>query len=179
MSADAGSAVTRFDFASGPLRGSYLALYPTCLVHRSEWQFETLPLAAVGSVRVAFERNLRHIGWGAGLIVIALVLLAIASPLGGVAAGAAEEVAAAGNQGVARGLLAFFHFLGAVASLLPALALACALGAAALIALGWIGATILTLSLAGSERVFPARGRNTQLLEFSELLSERLMSLGR
>jgi len=179
MSADAGSAVTRFDFASGPLRGSHLALYPTCLVHRSEGQFETLPLAAVASVRVAFERNLRQIGWGAALFVVALVLVALASPLGNFAAAAADDVSAAGTQGVGHALIAFFRFLGAVAALLPALAIACALGGIALGVLGWIGATILTLSLAGTERVFPARGRNTQLLDFSELLSGRLMSLER
>lgn len=179
MSADAGNALTRFDFVSGPLRGSHLALYPTCLVHRSEWQFETLPLAQLASVRVAFERNARQIGWGAGLLVIALVLLAIASPLGGFAAAAADEVSAAGPQGVGHALIAFFRFVGGVAAVLPALALACALGGIALGALGWIGATVLRLGLAGTERAFPARGRNTQLLDFSELLSERLMSLGR
>lgn len=179
MSAASGDDLARFDFASGPLRGSHLALHPTCLVHRSEWQFETLPLAQVASVRVAFERNLRQIGWGAGLIVIALVLLTLASPLGSFAAAAADEVSAAGTQGVARALIGFFRFVGAVAAVLPALALACALGGIALGVLGWIGATVLRLGLAGTERVFPARGRNTQLLDFSELLSERLMSLER
>ena len=176
---DPGVALTRFDFAAGPLRGTHLTLFPACLVHRGESHLETLPLAAIASVRVAFERDARKLGWGAALVVLALVLLAIASPLAGFANGAAAELAAAGSQGVARGLLAFFRFLEAVGSLMPAVGLACALGGAALAALGWIGETTLALALAGTERIFTTRGRDPRLLDFSEALSERMMALPR
>src|SRR5690606_31432277 len=102
-------------FASGPLRGTHLTLYPGCLVHRGEAYLETIPLGAVTSVRVGFERDMRRIGWGAALIVAALLLIALASPLGTFASGAAAEMAEAGSQGVARGLHGLFRFLGAVA----------------------------------------------------------------
>jgi len=175
---DAGPLI-RFDFASGLLRGTHLALYRSCLVHRGESHLETLPLAGIVSVRVAFERDRRRIGWGAALIVLALVLLALAGPLGAFAGGAAAEMAAAGGQGVAGGLHAFFRALGAVASLLPAAALACALGGAALAALGWRGDTVLTLAVAGSERVYATRGRDTLMLDFAEALAERLTAAAR
>jgi len=173
---DPGMALRRFDFTAGMLRGTHLTLYPACLVHRGEQHLETMPLAAIASVRVAFERDVRKLAWGAVLVLVALVLLAIASPIAGFASGAAAELAAAGTQGVARGLLAFFQFLEAVGSLLPAVGLACALGGAALGALGWMGATTLALALPGSERVFTARGRDPRLLDFAEALSERVMA---
>jgi hypothetical protein len=176
---DSGVALRRFDFTAGRLRGTNLTLYTGCLVHRGESHLETLPLASLASVRVAFERDVRKIGWGAALVVLALVLLAIASPIAGFAGSAAAEVASAGSQGVARGLLAFFHFLEAVGSLLPAVGLACALGGAALGALGWLGQTTLALALPGAERVFTTRGRDPRLLDFAEALSERVMALPR
>jgi hypothetical protein len=176
---DPGVALRRFDFTAGPLRGTHLTLFPACLVHRGESHFETLPLVAVASVRVAFERDARKLRWGAALIVLALVLLAIASPIATFANGAAADLAASGSQGVARGLLAFFRFLEAVGSLLPAVGLACALGGAALAALGWMGETRLAIALPGAERIFTTRGRDPRLLDFSEALSERMMALPR
>jgi hypothetical protein len=176
---EAGPAITRFAFASGALRGTHLTLYPTCLVHRSDTQLETLPLAGVTAVRVAFERDMRKLGWGIALIVVALLLLAISGPIGSFASSAAGEIAAASAQGVAKVLLGFFQLLEALASMMPVAALACVIGAAALCALGWIGSTTLLVSLPGSERVYPARGRDTMLLDFAEALSERLMLLKR
>jgi hypothetical protein len=176
---DPGVALTRFDFAAGPLRGTHLTLFPACLVHRGESHLETMPLAAVASVRVAFERDARKLGWGAALVVVALLLLAVASPLASFANGAAAELAGAGTQGIARGLHAFFRFLEAVGTLLPAVGLACALGGAALGALGWMGETTLLLALPGAERAFTTRGRDPRLLDFSEALSERIMALPR
>jgi hypothetical protein len=175
---EAGPALTRFAFANGVLRGTHLTLYPTCVVHRSETQLETLPLAGMTAVRVAFERDTRRLGWGVTLVVIALILLALAGPLGTFASGAAGEMAAAGSQ-VARVLHGFFRLLEALASLLPVAALACVIGGAVLGALGWMGRTTLVISLPGSERVYPARGRDSVLLDFAEALSERLMILKR
>jgi len=174
-----GVALTRFDFASGRLRGTHLTLFPACLVHRGESHLETLPLAAIASVRVGFERDARKLGWGVALILVALLLLAVSSPIASFANDAAAELAAAGSQGVARGLLAFFRFLEAVGSLLPAVGLACALAGAALGALGWLGETTLLLALPGAERIFTTRGRDPRLLDFSEALSERMMALPR
>lgn len=180
MTNEAPPALTRFEFTSGPQRGSNLALYPRCLVHRSESQLETLPLSAIASLRVAFLRDSRKLGWGVALVVMALVLLAIAGPLGSFAAQSAGDMASAGAQGgVAKALHGLFRFLEGVASVMPALALGCALGGAALGIDGWRGATLLTLTLGGAERVYRVRGRDTLLLDFAEMVSERLTSLPR
>lgn len=178
MNADASPAITRFDFPTGALRGSYFTLYATCLVHRGEQHLETLPLAGIAALRVAYERDPRRLGWGISLVVIALLVFAISGPLASFAAEAAAEMAAVGG-GVAKALHGLFRVFGAVASLLPLLAFACAAGGVALGVLGWQGSTTLVLDLAGSQRVYPVRGRNSGLLDFSEAVSERLMSLKR
>jgi hypothetical protein len=179
MTSDAPAALTRFEFTSGLQRGSHLALYPRCLVHRSESQLETVPLAAIASLRVAFLRDPRKLRWGIALVVIALLLLAIAGPLGSLAAESASDMASGGTQGVARALYGLFRFLEGVASVMPAAALACALGGAALAIYGWRGTTTLTLTLGGAERVYGVRGRDTLLLDFAEMVSERLATLAR
>jgi hypothetical protein len=66
-----------------------------------------------------------------------------------------------------------------VAALLPAIALAGAVGGAALAAFGWRGSTTLTVALGGTERIFSARGRDTLLLDFAEMAAERLMATAR
>src|SRR5256885_14445010 len=106
---DAGPAITRFDFAAGGLRGTHLTLYPNCLVHRGYAHLETLPLASIASVRVAFERDERKLGWGAALVIIAFLLLGIATPLAAFAGGAAAELAAGGTQGGGRALQGVFR----------------------------------------------------------------------
>lgn len=179
VTSEPGPAISRYDFPSGALRGSHFTLYPTCLVHRSDAHLETVPLAGIASLRVAYERDLRKLGWGVGLLVVALILFLVSGPLAGAAAAAAEEMAAAGTHGVARALHALFLFLLAVANALPLAAFACLLGGLALGALGYLGSTTLVLDLAGSQRRYPVRGRNAGLLDFAEALGERLMSLRR
>jgi hypothetical protein len=171
-------ALTRFDFTTGSNRGSQLMLYPRCLVHRSESQLETVPLSRVTAIKVSFERNARRLGWGIAAVVAALVLLAISGPLGSLAHGAAQDMAASG-QGVARALYSLFRFIELVAALLPAIALAGAVGGAMLAVLGWRGATTLTIVLGGAERAYSVRGRDTRLLDFAEMAAERLMSTAR
>jgi hypothetical protein len=179
VSNDAGPAISRFDFMSGELRGSHFTLYSNCLIHRSDTHLETLPLAGIASLRVAYERDLRKLGWGVSLVIIALLVFAVSAPLASLAEGAAAEMAAAGSHGVARALQALFRSLWSVANALPFVALAGALGGIALGVLGWLGSTTLVVDLAGSERVYAVRGRNPGLLDFSEAVSERLMSLKR
>jgi hypothetical protein len=175
---DAGAAIQRFDFENGSMRGSSMTLYPNCLLHRSDFQLETLPLATLASVRVAFERDRRRIGWGVALILIALLMFAISGPLAAISGSAAGEVASAGT-GVAAALHGFFRFLEALAKALPLLAAAAGLGGAGLVALGWLGSTSLTLTFAGGQRVYPVRGHNTRLLDFTEAVAERLALLRR
>ena len=176
---DPGPALQRFTFERGELRGTQLSLFPACLVHRSDNYLETLPLGGVTAVRVAFQRDTRKLGWGIGLVVAALLMLAIAGPISSFASSAANDMASAGAQGVPRALYSFFRTLEALGSLLPVAALACVIGGAVLGALGWMGRTTLVISLAGAERVYPARGRDSVLLDFAEALSERLMLLKR
>jgi hypothetical protein len=178
MNDETQAALTRFDFTSGQQRGSHLMLYPRSLVHRSEAHLETVPLARVTAIKVAFERNARQLGWGIAFVMVALLLLAIAAPLGHVAHEAAQEMMSSG-QGVGRALYSLFRFIEAIAALLPAVALAAALGGAGLGVLGWRGSTTLTLLLAGSERSYSVRGRDTLLLDFAELAAERLLASSR
>ncbi|MFN2646371.1 MAG: hypothetical protein ABR570_15390 [Burkholderiales bacterium] len=172
------TALTRFDFTSGLERGSHLTLYPRCLVHRSDAHLETVPFARVTAIKVAFERDARRLGWGVAFLVVALLLFAIAGPLGGIAHGAAQEMMASA-QGVARALYSLFRFIELIAALLPAVALALALGGTALGVLGWRGSTTLTLVLGGAERAFCVRGRDTLLLDFAEMATQRLMASAR
>jgi hypothetical protein len=173
---DAGPAITRYDFASGAQRGTHFTLYANCLVHRGDTHLETLPLAGIASLRVAYERDARKLGWGVSLVLVALLVFAISSPLAELAGGAAAEMAAAGGNAVTRALYGLFRFLWSVANALPFLALAAALGGIALAVFGWLGSTTLVLDLAGSQRSYPVRGRNSGLLDFSEAICERLMS---
>jgi hypothetical protein len=176
---EAGPAITRFDFTRGRLRGSHFVLYANCLVHRGEQHLETVPLAAIASLRVAYERDPRKLGWGISLLIIAALVFAISGPLASLAGEAAQEMAAAGTHGVARALHGVFSFFGALASTLPFLAAAGALAGVALAVVGWLGSTTLVLDLAGSQRTYPVMGRNAGLLDFSEAVCERLMSLKR
>ena len=72
---------------------------------------------------------------------------------------------------MARSLYGLFRVIEALANALPVAALAAVLGGGALAAFGWLGSTVLTLTFAGAERVYPVRGRNTRLLDFAEAVS--------
>jgi len=179
VTSDAGPAITRYDFTSGALRGTHFTLYATCLTHRGDNHLETLPLAAIASLRVAYERNARRIGWGVALLVVALILFAVSGPIAGFADLHAAEMAKTEPNAVTRAVQGTFGFLGAVGRALPFVGVLIALGGIALGVLGWIGSTTLVLDLAGSQRAYPVRGRNPGLVDFSEALCERLMSLKR
>jgi hypothetical protein len=147
-------------------------------VHRGDAHLETLPLASLASVKVDFMRNTRLLGWAGALIFAALILLAVSGPLARWSGIAATELAS-GSTGVAGVLQAAFRLVELVAGLFPALAAVAAAGAAALAAFGWIGTTTLTVAFAGQERDYPARGRNTRLLDFAELLADQLVNARR
>jgi hypothetical protein len=175
---DAGAAVSRIDFLNGPLRGTHLTLYATCLVHRGDSHLETVPLATVAAVRVEFLRDHRRLGWGVALIVLALLLFAVSAPLTSLAEIAASDVSS-GTSGVAMALHTLFRILEAIGHALPWLGAVAVLGGGTLATLGWLGGTTLGLTFAGGERVYPVRGRDTKLLDFAEQVSEKLMQLKR
>jgi hypothetical protein len=177
--------VAEFEFRGGALRGSRLTLYPNRIVHEGADTRESVPLAQLAAVRIAFEREPGKLGWAIALVVLALALAALAAPLGDWAAGAAAEVAESasraspGGGGVAGVLHSVFKGLAVLASLLPAIAAALAAWAAALGAFYWFGLTRLTLCYAALERGFAVRGRDRLLIEFAAELSERIAALGK
>lgn len=174
MAVNEAAPVARFEFGAGPLRGSELVLYRTALVHRGGGELETLRIAALAALRVAFARDARRLGWGIALVVIALLLLLVSAPLASFAAQQAAEIAAGG--GVGRLLVGVLRALEAFATFLPVLALGGALGGSYLIVRGWQGTTTLTLSFGGFERAYAARGRDPLLLDFADRLGARLLS---
>jgi len=60
--------IASFDFNSGSQRGTQLSLYGARLLHHGIGQMDSMALSAIAAVRVGYERNLRRIGWGAGLV---------------------------------------------------------------------------------------------------------------
>lgn len=166
------SPVAAFDFASGPLRGTHLALYATRLLHHGPGYMESLPLAAIAAVSVSYERHEQRIGGGVAVALLGAALLAVGGPLAALAAGAAAEVA--GAQSVAEVLRGALRALEALASLLPVAGAACVAAGLALIVFGWIGTTTLALTLPGAERAYPVRGQNPLLVDFADLLAERV-----
>lgn len=166
------SPIAAFDFASGPLRGTQLALHATRLLHQGPGWMESLPLHAIAAVSVGYERHEQRIGWGVVLVLVAAALFAVAGPLADLAAGASAEVA--GAQSVAEILRGVLRAVEAFAGLLPVAGFALLAGGVAMIVLGWIGTTTLVLMLPAAERAFPVRGQNRMLVDFADLLAERV-----
>lgn len=164
--------IATYPFLTGPLRGTQLSLFASRLLHQGAGQMESIVLPAISAVRVGYERDVRRMAWGAVLVVLAVLLIAIAGPLSGAAAEAAAEIN--GTHSVAKLLRGTLLFLGALASILPAAGVASLLGGGALAAFGWIGTTTLVLSLPVAERAYPVRGQNRTLVDFAELLAERV-----
>ncbi len=183
---DADAPVSSFDFRSGALRGSHVVLYPACVVHRGRDQLETIPLAAIAALRIGFEREPRMLRRGLALVVIALIVFALSGPLASLAGAAANEVVtqargetSASGKTVTEILVSTFRGMETAAKLLPVLGTALLAWGAALLALGWLGCTTLTLLLGAVERAYSVRGRNKMLFDFTELLSERMLEAKR
>lgn len=164
--------IASYLFATGPLRGTQLALFAARLQHQGAGYMESIALSAVSAVRVGYERDVGRIAWGVVLFVLAALLFAVSGPLSGAAAEAAAEIN--GAHAVAKLLRGTLLALGAVASVLPAAGVACLLGGGALAAFGWIGTTTIVLSLTASDRAYAVRGQNRPLVDFAELLAERV-----
>jgi len=169
--------IASFEFPTGPLRGTQLALTATRLLHQGGGQMESVALGAIASVSVGYQRDAQRIGRGVTLIVVALILLALFQPLGGLAARVGAEVA--DGQAVGQLLRAVMRSLEIFASLMPVIAVALLAWGGAMIWFGWLGATTLVLSLPSTERVYQVRGMNHLLRDFSELLAERVSQHGR
>ena len=155
--------------------GTRLTLYENRLVLQGTDAMESLQLAHLASVRVAFVRDARKLAWAVALLVTAAVVAGVSAPLQRWIAGAVAKFGdPARPESLDSVLHGVFNALGALASLLPATAAALAAGAAALLVFFWLGRTTLIFAFAATERACPARGRDRRLFEFAEALSERL-----
>jgi hypothetical protein len=75
-------------------------------------------------------------------------------------------------------LFAVFNALGGLASILPGIAAALAVTAVALLALFWLGTTVLSIAFAATERSYSVRGRNRLLIDFAHVVAEQLAKRG-
>ena len=161
---------------SGAQRGSRLTLYANRLVHQGGDAMETVPLAQLASVRVAFERDPRKLNWAIALLVVALILALVSGPLQAGMLALGRQVATSSRPRIARCRTAarVFSALGRVGPAAGPVALLLAAGAVALLVFFWLGLTTLTLSFAATERVYAVRGRNQLLVQFAETVAEQL-----
>ena len=155
--------------------GTRLTLYANRLERQGADAMESVSLAHLASVRVAFERDPGKLVWAVLLVVGALALAAIAGPLQRWIAAAAVKFGDPGRSESLDALLhGVFNALGSLANLLPAIALLLAAGAVLLLVFFWLGTTTLTLAFAATERAHAVRGRDRRLVEFAELVCDRL-----
>jgi len=173
VSADA--PLADFEIRSGAQRGSRLTLFPNRLVHQAAGALETVPLAHLASVRVAFERDARKLNWAIALALVALGCAVVAPPLQHWFGALGARLGAQGRSESLDALVAsIFASLQALAGLLPWLAALLGATAAGLGAFFALGSTSLTLAFAATERRFEVRGRNGFLHEFAETVSDQL-----
>lgn len=166
-----GDLLTEFEFASG----ARLSLYTNRVVLHGPDAMESVPLAHLASVRVAFERDARKLNWAIGLSLAALVLAAMSGPLQAWMQALSGAVAKrGGGESLEAVLLASFGAIQHLARLFVPVALALFAGAAALLFFFWLGQTMLTLAFAATERAFPVRGRNPLLVQFAEAVADQL-----
>ena len=167
--------IAEFEISSGAQRGSRLTLYAGRLAYQGGDAMESVPLAHLASVGVAFERDPLKLNWAIVLLVLALILLAVSGPLqGGIAALAGSIKEHAGRESLDSVLLATFSVLGGLARTLPFLAALLAAVAVALLVIFWLGLTTLTLGFAAVERAYLVRGRNPLLIQFAEVVAAQL-----
>ena len=165
-----------FEFHRGEFAGSHLSLFGACVVHRSADGFEAILLDRVAALGVAFERDTGRITWGCVLLIISAVLFACFWPLRMLVASMAGEVSAQTQGAFLPAALRAFDLC---VSLLPAASLAIAIWAIALLALGWIGETVMRIVVAPAERVFATRGSDRLLQEFGESVSAQVAKRAR
>ena len=148
---------------------------------------QSLPLAHISLVRVRFEHIVGDLIFAAIAIVVAMILFAVASPTRSFLltqvsalepAAQAERDNAEGHE-IARGMQRLVGAAAAIARALPVLGWLLLLAAAAKIALGIIGRTVVTLAASGGEVVFAKRGHDRALHEFIAEVGRALPGAGR
>lgn len=167
--------LAEFEISSGALRGSRLTLYANRLVHSGTDSMETVPLAQIAAVGVAYERDPRKLNWAVVLLVAALLLALASGPLHdaitALAAGVKEH---AGRESLDGVLIASLSALGGLVRLFVPLAVLLAGAAIALLVFFRLGMTTLRLNYAAVERDIAVHGRNLFLIQFAEAVAEQL-----
>ncbi len=178
--------IGRYDFRSGVLRGTTLALFPDCLVHRGQNYFDLISLRRVAGLRVAYERDERKMSWGGVLLVIALLVYAVSAPLAGLTGRAAADIAAkmshepaGATQAMQGALYTTFVTLQALAQGLRIAGGALALWGLLLLGFGAWGSTTLAVTSGAAQHTFTVRGRDAKLFDFGEMAGDVLRRAAR
>jgi hypothetical protein len=170
-----GPALAEYRVAGGEQRGLRLTLYAGHMELKGRDSSETIPLAQLASVRVAFERDPRKLNWAIALLVVALLFAASSGPLQRWMADLAAKVGTSGGrESLEAVMVAVFTACESLARLLSPIAALLAVGAVALIGFFWFGQTRLALAFAATERSCTVRGRDRGLVEFAEQVGEQL-----
>jgi hypothetical protein len=148
---------------------------------------QSLPLAHISLVRVRFERIAGDMIFAAAAILAALILFAVASPTRAFLVGQAASLESAaqaerdGGEGhaLAQGMQRLVGAAGTLARLLPVLGWLLLLVAAAKVALGILGRTVVTLAASGGEIEFAKRGHDRALHDFIAEVGRQLPGAGR
>ena len=173
MSAD--QPIAGYDVPGGAQRGVNYTLYANRLVLAGANVMEAVPLTHLASVRIAFERDARKLGWAIALVLIALALGAVSAPLNGWMQALQAKVSASGTgESLESVLAACFSAIAHLARLFVPVAWLLAALAALLLVLFALGRTTFTLAFAATERACTVRGRDRRLQDFAELVAERL-----
>jgi len=148
---------------------------------------QSLPLAHIALVRVRFERIAADFVFAAIAIVVAMVLFTVASPARtfllqqtvALEPSAQAERESAEGHAIAQGMQRLVGAAAAVAGALHAIGWLFLLVAAAKIALGVFGRTVVTVAASGGEIEFAKRGRDRALHEFIGEVGRALPGAGR
>jgi hypothetical protein len=148
---------------------------------------QSLPLAHISLVGVRFERIAGDLVFAAVAVLAALVLFAVAPPMRAFLAGQAASLEPAaqaerdGGEGheLAQGMQRLVRAAATLARVLPVLGWLLLLAAAAKIALGIFGRTVVTLAASGGEIDFAKRGHDRALHDFIAEVGRQLPGTGR
>jgi len=162
--------------AETALGGATAVLTDRRLVVAGRGLEESLPLTHVAVVRVRFERAFGGIAFGVALIVAALILFSITSPLRtlilnqsvGLEPAASQERAANadGVGGIAVAVQKILEAAAGVVGVFPVAGWLLLLAGIARIALGVIGRTVVTVAAGGAGVEFSKRGNSRSLQDF-------------
>jgi len=147
----------------------------------------SLPLAHLSLVAVRFERIVRDVVFAAAAILVALILFAVASPVRSflvgqaVALGPAAQAERDNAEGheLAQGMQRLVAAAASTARLIPVVGWLLLLAAAAKIALGIYGRTVVTLAASGGAIEFAKRGHDRALHDFIAEVGRALPGAGR